>query len=379
MDFNYSEEQRMLAESLRRFIDNDYGFERRRAASRSATGRNARVWESLADMGVLGLHIEPQHGGFGEGAASLLVVQRELGRGLMSEPVIPSAVMAPAILQAHGSAAQAEEWLAAMAQGRSILTVAYLEAHSRFDPAAVRTRARRVDGGYVLDGRKCLAWHGEAADALIISALLEGTEGLTLFLVPTQGSAGLSITGYPTMDGHRAADVALSGLVLGPDAVVGLPGQGLAALQLGLDHGTAALCAEAAGAMEKVIELTGEYLRTRKQFGVALGSFQALQHRMADMLVQKELALSMAFVAVQALDEPDAAQRQRMLAAAKHTAAKAGRFVGQQAVQLHGGMGVTDEMAVGDYFKRLTMIDPLLGDADYQLDRFAAAQDWLAA
>jgi alkylation response protein AidB-like acyl-CoA dehydrogenase len=374
MDFNYSQEQRMLAESLRRFIDNDYGFERRRSASRSASGRDPRVWESLADLGVLGLQVAHQHGGFGEGAASLLVVHRELGRGLMSEPVTPSAVMASAILQAHGSFAQAEEWLPAMAQGRRTVCIAYLEAHRRFDPSAVRMRARRTVGGYVLDGRKCLVWHGEAAQALIVSAVLEGTEGLALFMVPTQGTEGLTRTGYPTMDGHRAADVAFAQVALGADAVIGLPGQGLAALQLGLDHGTAALCAEAAGAMEKAIELTGEYLRTRQQFDVPLGSFQALQHRMADMLVQKEMALSMAFVAAQALAEPDPSQRQRMLAAAKHIAARAGRFVGQQAVQLHGGMGVTDEMAVGDYFKRLTMIDPLLGDADHQLDRFAAAQ-----
>lgn len=374
MDFNYSEEQRMLAESLRRFIDHDYGFERRRLASRSATGRDPQVWRALADMGVLGLHIGQEYGGFGEGASSLLVVQRELGRGLMGEPVTPSTVMVPAILQAHGSPAQAAQWLTAIASGQALLALAYLEAHSRFDPGAVRTRARRANGGYVLDGRKCLAWHGEAADALIVSAVLDGSEGLTLFLVPTRGQAGLGITGYPTLDGQRAADVVLDQVALGTDALIGRPGQGLAALQHGLDHGTAALCAEAVGAMEKLIEITGEYLRTRRQFGVPIGSFQALQHRMADMLVHKELALSMAFVAVQALDEPDPGQRQRMLAAAKHQAARAGRFVGQQAVQLHGGMGMTDELAVGDYFKRLTMIDPLLGDADYQLDRFIAAQ-----
>ncbi len=374
MDFNYSEEQSMLDESLRRFMDNADGFERRRRASRSASGRDPQVWRALADMGVLGLHIGHEYGGFGEGATSLLVVQRELGRGLMSEPVTPSAVMAPAILQAHGSPAQAAQWLAAIASGQAVLSLAYLEADSRYDPAAVRTRARRVDGGYVLEGRKCLVWHGEAADALIVSAVLEGTDGLTLFLVPTRGQAGLRVTGYPTLDGHRAADVALAELTLGADALIGQPGQGLPALQHGLDHGMAALCAEAVGAMEKVIEITGEYVRTRQQFGVPIGSFQALQHRMADMLVHKELALSMAFVAVQALDEADPAQRQRMLAAAKHQAAKAGRFIGQQAVQLHGGMGMTDELAVGDYFKRLTMIDPLLGDADWQLDRFAAAQ-----
>ncbi|MBS0453809.1 MAG: acyl-CoA dehydrogenase family protein [Proteobacteria bacterium] len=375
MDFNYSEEQRMLADSLRRFIDNEYSFERRRKASRSGNGRDLQAWLTLAGMGVTGLLVPQDFGGFGEGAASLLAVQRELGRGLVCEPVTPSAVMTTAVVRAAGNAAQQARWLQALASGECIGTLAYLESHGRFDPAAIRTRAVHDGSGYVLDGRKCLVWHGEAAHFLIVSARLEGTLGQSLFVVPTADTAGLSMVAYPTMDGHRAADVLLSGVRLGPDALLGQPGEGLDALQSGLDWGTLALCAEAAGAMEKLIEITADYLRTRQQFGVPLGSFQALQHRMADMLVQKELALSMAYVAVQAMDENNPAQRQRMLAAAKHTVAKAGRYVGQQAVQLHGGMGMTDELVVGDYFKRLTMIDPLLGDSDWQLERFSAVAE----
>jgi len=372
MDFNYSEEQRMLADSLRRYIDNEYTFERRRKAA--GQGRDQAAWQTLAELGVTGLLVPADFGGFGEGASSLLAVQRELGRGLVREPVTPSAVMATVMLRSAGSATQQSQWLQAMAGGEATGAVAYLESHGRFDPAAVRSRAVREADGFVLSGRKCLVWHGDSADFHLVSARLEGTLGASLFVVPAK-APGVSMAAYPTMDGHRAADLLLNDVQLGADALLGQPGEGLAVLQQGLDWGTAALCAEAAGAMEKLIEITAEYLRTRQQFGVPLGSFQSLQHRMADMLVQKELALSMAYVAVQALDEDNAAQRQRMLAAAKHTVAKAGRFIGQQAVQLHGGMGMTDELAVGDYFKRLTLIDPLLGDCDWQLDRYSAVAE----
>jgi alkylation response protein AidB-like acyl-CoA dehydrogenase len=372
MDFIYTEEQQMLADSLRRFIDTDYTFDKRRGISRGEAGVDKTVWAQLAELGVLGLNVSDAYGGFGETPATLVVVQRELGRGLMREPVTPSAVIAAAVLQAAGSETQKNDWLPLMVAGERIVSVAYLEAHGRYSPVAVNTRARREGEDYVLDGAKVLAWHGAAADALIVSAKLDGTDGISLFLVP-RDAAGLSLTAYPTMDGHCAADLQLDAVRLHASALLGAEGQGLAALQHGIDWGTAALCAESAGAMEKLIEVTAEYLATRKQFGVPLAKFQALQHRMADMLVQKELALSMAYVAAQALDEPDAAARQRMLAAAKISVARAGRFVGQQAIQLHGGMGMTDELSAGDYFKRLTLIDPLLGDTDYQLDRYAEA------
>lgn len=368
MNFQPSDEQRMLSESLRRYLDETYGFEHRRRLSRSGGAFSRETWRVLADMGVLGLTVDPAHGGFGEGAASQLVVQRALGRALVLEPVTPSAVMATAILQRHGSAEQQAQWLPPMAAGERILTLAYLEPGTRDAGDEIGTSAQPTPEGYVLNGRKTLAWHAEVADAMLVTARMRDS-GITLFLVPTS-AAGVQRKGYPTLDGLRAADVVLDNVKLDPQARVGAPGAGQAALEHGLDHGIAALCAEAAGAMERLIELTGEYLRTRQQFGKPLGAFQSLQHRMADMLVQKELALSMAYVAAQALDEPDAAQRRRMLAAAKFMMAKAGRYVGQQAVQLHGGMGMTDELAVGDYFKRLTTLDPLLGDSDHQLARY---------
>jgi len=369
MDFNYSEEQQMLADSLRRFIDTEYTFARRRASARGGNSLDRAAWAQLAEMGVLGLTVPAEYGGFGESAASQLVVQRELGRGLVLEPVTPAAVISTAVLSAYGSAAQKEAWLPAIAGGERIVTLAYLEPTTRYRAESARAAAERKDDGYQLNGTKTLAWHGEAADAFLVSARLAGSNELSLFLVPGD-TPGLSVHGYPTMDGLRAADITLHDATVGAAALVGSEGNGLAALTHGIDHGIAALCAEAAGAMERLIEITGEYLRTRQQFGKPLAAFQALQHRMADMLVQKELALSMAYVAAQALDETDPAQRRRMLSGAKVVVARAGRFVGQQAVQLHGGMGMTDELEVGDYFKRLTMIDPLLGDSDFHVQRY---------
>ncbi|MBP0621586.1 acyl-CoA dehydrogenase family protein [Cupriavidus consociatus] len=374
MDFTYSEEQQMLADSLRRFIDTEYTFEARRKSARQGESLDRGVWSKLAEMGVLGLTVPADFGGFGEGPASQLVVQRELGRGLVLEPVTPSGVMAAATLNAYGSDAQKQEWLPAIASGERIVTLAYLEPTTRYRPESARASAERSGDGYVISGTKSVVWHGAAADAYLLTARVSGSNEIALFLVP-RDSKGLAVTAYPTIDGLRAADLSLQNIAVPASALVGQAADGLAALGVGLEHGIAALCAEGAGAMEKLIQITGEYLGTRQQFGKPLASFQALQHRMADMLVQKELALSMAYVAAQALDETDPAARRRMLSAAKVTVARAGRFVGQQAVQLHGGMGMTDELSVGDYFKRLTMLDQLLGDSDYHLQRFGEVME----
>ena len=376
MDFTYSEEQRMLADSLRRFVDSEYTFAQRRTRSRTQGSFDRGIWNALAELGVLGLTVPAQYGGFGEGAASRLVVQRELGRALVLEPVIPSAVCASAALEKYGTPAQKDRWLTALTSGSKIVTIAWQEKTGRYRPEVVHTVARRVDGGYVLDGGKSLVWHGEVADAFIVSGRLEASNELALFIVE-RAAAGLEVTGYPTIDGLRGADLKLKDVRLAVEARLG-DDDGLAVLAHAFDHGVAALCAEAAGAMARLIEIASEYLRTRHQFGVALASFQALQHRVADMLVQKELALSMAYVAAQALDEPDAARRTRMLCAAKIVVAKAGRFIGQQAVQLHGGMGMTDELEVGDYFKRLATLDTLFGDSDYQMDRYCATMQDVA-
>ena len=365
MDFTYSEEQQMLADSLRRFVSSEYTFEKRRRNAREQGSFDRGIWSSLAEMGVLGLTTPADFGGFGEGPASQIVVQRELGRGLVQEPVIPSAVIGATIVSNFASAELKAELLPALACGGKVLAVAYLEPTTRYRPEAAKATAQKQGDGYVLNGVKSVVWHGAAADTYLVSAKLDGA--LALFLVP-RDAAGLTVTGYPTMDRLAGADLKLANV---PATLVTT--DGLAALELGIDHGIAAQCAAAAGAMERLIEITAEYLGTRKQFGKPLASFQALQHRVADMLVQKELALSMAYVAAQGLEATDPAERRRKVSAAKVVTAKAGRFVGQQAVQLHGGMGMTDELEVGDYFKALTMVDVLLGDTDLHLERYGQA------
>ena len=369
MDFDLSEEQRMLADSLRRFIDTRYTFDERRRIARTQDGFDHATWRALADMGVLGLTIPVAFAGFGESAASQLVVQRELGRGLVIEPVIGCSVMGAAVLGAYGSEAQKDVWLPAIAAGERRLALAYLEPQSRYRPEAVQCTATLQHDGYVLEGRKCLVWHGAAADAWLVSARV--SDSVALFLVP-RDTAGLTLTNYPTMDRQHGADLRFAQVKLPASALVGSASNGLGALEHGLAHGIAAQCAFAAGAMERLIEITCEYVNTRRQFGRPLAAFQALQHRLADMLVQKECALSMAYVAALALDEADSAARRRMLSGAKVVVAKAARLVGQQAVQLHGGMGITDELNVGDYFKHLTMTDVLLGDTDYHVERYCA-------
>ncbi|SAK59524.1 Acyl-CoA dehydrogenase [Caballeronia temeraria] len=370
MDFEYSDEQQMLADSLRRYIDEQYTFEQRRKSAVATGGFDRGIWNALAEMGVLGLNVPVAFGGFAQGAESQLIVQRELGRGLVAEPVIPCAVMPAAVLDAYGSEAQKDTWLPRVATGESTLALAYLEPASRYDPRNVRCTATRLDDGYMLDGRKSLVWHGACADGWLVTARAGDT--VALFLVP-RDARGVASKDYASMDGQRGADLHFSNVKLPASALVGTVTSGLDALEHGLDHGIAAQCAQASGAMERLIEITRDYLNTRRQFGQPLAAFQALQHRLADMLVQKECALSMAYVAAQALGEPDACKRRRMVSGAKVTVAKAARHVGQQAVQLHGGMGITDELSVGDYFKYLTMMDVLLGDTDYHMERYCAA------
>ncbi|BCN37677.1 acyl-CoA dehydrogenase [Alicycliphilus denitrificans] len=366
MDFTYSEEQRMLADSLRRFVESEYTFEKRRKNAREQGSFDRSIWSSLAEMGVLGLGVSAEHGGFSHGPASQVVVQRELGRALLQEPVIPSGVIAATILAQHATTAQQAEWLPAIASGDKIFTLAYLEPDSRYSPEAARTVARKCGADrYALNGRKSVVWHGAVVDMFLVSARLDGE--LALFLVGGD-APGLTVKGYPTIDRLSAADLELIDV---PATLVTT--NGIEAVEIGLDHGIAAQCAAAAGAIERLIEITVEYLSARKQFGKPLASFQTLQHRVADMLLQQELALSMAYVAAQGLDASDVAERRRKVSAAKVVTAKAARFVGQQAVQLHGGMGMTDEVEVGDYFKALTMVDVLLGDTDLHLERYGEA------
>lgn len=370
MDFSIREEQQILIDSLRKFVESSYTFPRRREVQRRQSGFDQDIWSALADMGVQGLTMPEQYGGFGEDALSQLLVYKELGRGLVSGPFIPSAVMAAALLKRCAGDEIKQAWLSGVACGERIVVPAYQELRGRYQLDQVQTRALVGGTGIKISGAKQLVWSGGVAHAFIVSARIAGSEQLGLFLVESD-LAGVHVVDYPTMNGEGAADISFESVRLSLSSMI-CSGPGvLESLQHAIDQGIAPLCAHAAGAMERLIEITIEYLRNRTQFKKPLASFQALQHRIADMLVQKELALSMAYVAADAVsvDEPEKAQR--MLSAAKIMCASAGRFIGQQAVQLHGGMGMTDELEVGDYFKHLTMVDVLLGDSEFHMTRYS--------
>lgn len=365
MDFSYSQEQRMLADSLRRLMTENWTFAQRRARQKSQR-LDQQAWQSLSELGVAGLMVPEAFGGFGETPATMLAVHQELGRGLVSEPVIASAVMAVTLLGKSANDGLKAKWLDLHAQGEAILTIAWQESGERYSIRPLCTHAMRSEDEYVLDGRKTLVWHGAAAQALIVSALLDGE--MALFMVE-RSAHGVSMTDYPTFDGGRAATISFDGVAVQGDQLIAKGREAEELMTLALDFGITALCAQACGAMEYLTETTIQYLKTRKQFGQPLANFQALQHRMGDMLIQQEMALSMTYVAAMGLAETNSAERSRLVSMTKVEVAAAARIVGETAVQLHGGMGVTDELEVGDYFKRLTFTDLLLGDTNYHLQR----------
>jgi alkylation response protein AidB-like acyl-CoA dehydrogenase len=368
MDFAYSEEQRMLTDSLRRVVTEGWSYDQRRA--RFATGKLDRaVWTSLAELGVAGLMVPEAYGGFGESPATMLVVHQELGRGIVSEPVIPSAVMGVMVLAQVDNEALKSQWLDAHAQGEAILAVAWQEEGERYGIHPTRTEAVKQSGGYALTGRKRHVWHAAGCDAMIVTAQLDGQ--MVLFLVPA-GASGVGMEDFPTFDLARCANVTFDNVQLEASALLAKGQAAEAIFAKSMDYAITALCAHACGAMQYLTEVTTTYLKTRKQFGQPLINFQVLQHRIADMLIQQEMALSNTYVAAVSLADDAPALRSKRVSMVKTEVARAARFVGEQAVQLHGGMGVTDELEVGDYFKRLAYVDVLLGDTNYHLERAQA-------
>jgi alkylation response protein AidB-like acyl-CoA dehydrogenase len=368
MNFNYTEEQLALQDTLRRFIAKDYAFEHRRALAKSADGFDHAAWKTFADFGILALPFPEDFGGLNGTAVDSMLVMEMLGRGLALEPYLSTVVLGGGLIRDAGSTAQKEELLPAIAGGELMLALAHHEAGGRYALDRIATTATASAGGWKLDGAKAVVLGAPAAGKLIVSA--RGAKGISLFLVDAK-APGLTLRAYPTQDGARAADIRLSGVQVGADALIGPAGGGLAVIERAVDYANAALCAEAVGIMSALNEITLEYLKTRKQFGVPIGKFQALQHRMADMVIATEQARSMATLAAVRADSTDAAERSRAVAAAKAYVMQSARLVGQQAVQLHGGMGVVDELNVGHYFKRLTMIAMTFGDIDFHLGRFS--------
>jgi pimeloyl-CoA dehydrogenase small subunit len=376
MDFDLSEEQTLLKQSVERLVADHYGFEKRKTYRASEEGWSRDIWRRFAELGLLGLPFAESEGGFGGGPVETMIVMEALGRALALEPYLATVVLGGGLLRRGGNAAQRAALVPRIAQGDLILAFAHGERQARFDLADVATKARQDGTDWVIDGEKSLVLHGDSAKTLIVSARIAGErrerKGIALFLVDA-GARGLSRRAYPTQDGLRAAEISLAGVRVGADAVLGEPGAGLATIERVIDEAIAAISAEAVGAMAALTDLTVEYLKTRKQFGVAIGSFQVLQHRATEMLVALEQARSMAMFATMLAADEAAAERRKAIAAAKVQVGRSARLVGQQAIQLHGGIGMTEEYKAGHYFKRLTMIEILFGDADHHLR--ALAQD----
>jgi pimeloyl-CoA dehydrogenase small subunit len=377
MDFSYSEEQTLLRNSVAKFLADHYDFESYKKISRSEAGWSRSVWKQFAELGLMAAPLPEEYGGLGGGAVETMIIMEEFGRALVVEPFTSTVVVGGGFLRHGGSAAQKEQWLAKIAEGSSVMAFAFAEPEGRYNFADLTTTAKRNGSGYTLKGQKAVVLNAPHADVLIVSARTAGgrrdAKGVSVFLVD-RNAKGVSTRDYPTIDGQRASEISFDNVELPADALLGTIDEGLGLIERVTDEAIAAHTAEAAGAMKVLLDTTVEYTKTRKQFGVPIGKFQVLQHRMVDMFIQAEQTTSMALMVTLKLDESEN-ERKKAASAAKVQLGKGGRFVGQQAVQLHGGMGMTDELNVGHYFKRLALLDTLYGNVDHHLKRYAALGD----
>src|SRR6201987_2004534 len=376
MDFDLSEEQRLLKESVDGLLTDSYDFEARKKYMKEKGGWSKAVWGKLAEQGLLGLPFAEADGGFGAGGVETMIVMEALGKALVLEPYLASVVIAGGFLRHGGSDAQKAAHIPSIIDGSRTFAFAQLEKNSRYDLGDVSTTAKKKGDGFLIDGEKFVVLNGENADTLIVTARTKGGRhdktGIGVFLVPANAK-GVVKKSYPTQDGLHAADITLTAVEVGADAAIGDPESALPLIERVVDEARTAICAEAVGAMDESLKTTVEYLKTRKQFGVAIGSFQSLQHRAADMFVALEQARSMGMFAAMASDFDHAKERATAVAAAKVQIGKSGKFVGQQSIQLHGGIGMTMEAKIGHYFKRLTMIENTFGDTDYHMRRVSEA------
>jgi pimeloyl-CoA dehydrogenase small subunit len=375
MDFEFSSEQELLHDNVARLMKDRYGFEARKAHQASPQGWSEALWRAYAEMGLLGAAFAEGDGGFGGGAVETMIVMEEFGKALALEPYLQTVVLCGALIKHAGSEKQRAELIGAIAAGELRLSFAQMERQSGYDLNDVGLSAvHDGGGGFVLNGEKTLVGHGDSADKLIVSARVKGDrrdrDGIGLFLVDAN-ARGLTRRGYPTQDGQRAAEIGFSDVRVTPHDVLGPSDGALPAIERAVDETIAGLAAEAVGAMSEALAMTVEYLKTRKQFGVTIGSFQALQHRASDMVVALEQARSMMYLAAMMAGEDNAAERAKTMSAVKAQIGRSAKFIGQQAVQMHGGIAMTYEYKVGHLFKRLTMIDKTYGDADVHVRRLA--------
>ena len=366
MDFSFNDEQQMLLDTTQRFLGREYTFEQRHKLLESEEGWSREIWKQLGELGLLALDIPEADGGIGAGPVGVMLVSQAVGQGLLVEPFLSSAIVATQAIVRIGSDAQRAQWLPALASGDLIAVLAHDELGAGIDLSKTRMRATHSDAGWTLSGRKSVVYHAPMADLYLVSARVDDGS-LGLFAVAAD-AAGITRHDLRTVDGQRAADLLFDNVLLEADARLGKDvGESLAAV---IDGGVAALCAEAFGVLDRILKATIEYSRSRKQFGMPIGSFQALQHRMADMLIQFEQARSMMYLATERCSDTDAEARRAAISGAKALIGQAARFVGQQAVQLHGGMGMTDELDVSHCFKRLLAFELRMGTTDEHLERY---------
>jgi pimeloyl-CoA dehydrogenase small subunit len=374
MDFEFTDEQRLLRDSVERLLADHYGFAQRRGYLAEPEGWSTALWSRYAEQGLLGLPFAEEYGGFGGGPIDIMLVLEAFGRVLALEPYLATVVLSGTALRLAGSAAQKSAILPQVAEGQITLAFAHGERQARYDLSDVLTRAKPTAHGWVLDGAKSVVLHGDGANRLIVSARTAGErddpEGIGLFLVDAKAN-GVARRSYPMRDGTRAAEISLSGVEVARSDALGEPGNAMPVIERVAEAGIAATSAEAVGAMEAMHALTLEYLKTRQQFGKPIGQNQVLQHRSAEMLIALEQGRSMAMLAAMTVDEPNPTERAHSIAMAKVGVGQASRFVAQNAIQLHGGIGMTEEYAVGHYFRRCMVIEHMFGDPAHHLSRLA--------
>ncbi len=373
MDFSFNEIQAMLDDSVEKFIANDYDFETRQKYAASDKAYSPEVWQTFAELGWTSVPFSEEDGGFGGGPADLMVLMLRFGKGLVVEPYLANIVLAGGVLRRAAGADQKERWLHPIIAGELQAALAYAEPQSRYDIADIRTTAVADGDGWVLNGNKGVVLNGGNAQLLVVSARTSGeqtdADGVTLFAVPAN-SAGVGVRAYATVDGQQAAEIRFDNVAVDGSAVIGEPGRGFAALDAAIDDATLAVSAEAVGIMQIMTDKTVDYSKDRMQFGVPIGSFQALQHRMVDMFTDCEQSYSLLLWATMCAAQGEA-DAKRAISSIKYQVGTAGRKVAQEAVQIHGGMGVSWDVDVAHYFKRLTTIDQIFGNADWHLDRLA--------
>ena len=374
MDFNFTEEQQMVRDGLSRLVREQYDWETRRKAIASGAGWRPEIWANLAELGILGMPFSEEDGGFGGGAVDAMIVMEEFGKGLVVEPFVPTVVCAGGFLKHAGTAAQKEEHIGGIVSGERVFAFAYAEPKGRYDYADLETTAKKDGSGWTLNGHKAVVFGAPWASHLVVTARTGGERrdrsGVSVFVL-AKDTAGVTTRDYETVDGRRASEVYFENVALPAEALIGVEGEGLALIERVTDEAIAALCAEACGAMKVAHAMTVEYSRQRKQFGVPIGSFQVLQHRMVDMYTAYEQAVSLTYLATLRLGAEEV-ERKKAISAAKVGVGQAARLIGQEAVQIHGGNGVTDEYAIGHYFKRLTIFDSEFGNVDHHLKRHVA-------